>query len=116
MSRSVLARWRAASGTSSRPTTTATPTTLDGSSPPTTRSTSKDNPRWVGANHLGHIIDDMAKYRHTPANGYAVGFWSFLERLIYLAVSQNDPYEIADYYAQRYAAIKAAREQEVDHA
>lgn len=76
----------------------------------------KDNPQCVGANYLGHIIDDMAKYRHTPANGYAVGFWSFLERLIYLAVSQNDPYEIADYYAQRYAAIKAAREQEVDHA
>ena len=35
----------------------------------------KDNPRRVGDNYLGHIIDDMAKHRHSPANGYAVGFW-----------------------------------------
>ena len=72
----------------------------------------KDNPRRVGDNYLGHIIDDMAKHRHSPANGYAVGFWSFLERLIYLAVTQNDPYEVAECVAQRYAAIKASRAQE----
>ena len=76
----------------------------------------KDNPRWVGANNLGWIAADMAKHQDTPANGYAVGFWSFVERLIYLAVSQHDHYEIAERVAQRYAAIKAAREQEVDHA
>lgn len=76
----------------------------------------KENPFWVGSGNLGWIVADMAKHHDTPAKGYAVGFWAFVEQLLYLATTQHDHYAIAERDAQRYAAIKAAREQEADHA
>ncbi len=66
----------------------------------------KQNPFWVGAGNLGLIAADMSKHQDTPADGYAVGFWAFIEQLLYLAIEQHDHYAIAERDAQRCAAIE----------
>ena len=77
----------------------------------------KENPFWVGSGQMGRIVQDMHAHEcGTATHGYAVGFWAFVEQLLYLATTQHDHYAIAERDAQRYAAIKAAREQEADHA
>ena len=72
----------------------------------------KENP-----NSIGYLISTIARDMHknkstTAMEGYAIGFWNFIEKLLYLATTQNDHYAIAERDAQCYAAIKAAREAE----
>lgn len=56
----------------------------------------KDNPFWVGAGFLGRIVADMAKHQDSSANGYGVGFCSFIEQLLFLAATQWDVYALAE--------------------
>jgi hypothetical protein len=70
----------------------------------------KQNPFWVGSGKLGWLIKDMHKHADTTENGYAVGFCSFLEQLLYIAATHTDHYALAEKDAQHYAAIKADRE------
>lgn len=73
----------------------------------------KQNPSWVGSGQMGRIVQDMHAHEcGTATHGYAVGFWAFVEQLLYLATTQHDHYAIAERDAQRYAEIKATRETE----
>lgn len=75
----------------------------------------KQNPFWVGSGTLGTLIEDMAQHpRGEAMHGYAVGFFAFLEQLLYAAANSTDHYAIAERDAQRYAEIKAARETEAE--
>lgn len=75
----------------------------------------KQNPFWVGSGTLGTLIEDMAQHpRGEAMHGYAVGFFAFLEQLLYVAANSADHYAIAERDAQRYAAILAARETEAE--
>lgn len=77
----------------------------------------KENPFWVGSGQMGRIVQDMHQHEvGTTTHGYAVGFWAFVEQLLYLTVTQNDHYAIAERDAQRYAAILAARETKAEGA
>lgn len=69
----------------------------------------KQNPCLVGSCVVGDIIRDMAQDRRVDATyGYGVGFFAFLEKLIYIAAKHADLYAIAEREAQHYAAIKAS--------
>ena len=69
----------------------------------------KQNPCLVGSCVVGDIIRDMAQDRRVDATyGYGVGFFAFLEKLIYIAAKHADLYAIAEREAQHYAVIKAS--------
>lgn len=68
----------------------------------------KQNPDGVGSGKLGWIVSDMAKcVDDSELKGYAVGFWAFMEHLIYIAATKYDHYGIAEEQAKRYADWKA---------
>lgn len=50
--------------------------------------------------------------RGDSRNGYSVGFFSFVEHLLYIAATKIDHYAFAEVQAQYYAAATAAREKE----
>lgn len=77
----------------------------------------KENPAWVGGNLLALVAKDMAEVEDdSDAKGYAVGFWSFIEILLYQAVHRMDHYALAEADAQRYVSILAERKDGVSHA
>jgi len=68
----------------------------------------KQNPCLVGSWMLSSIIEDMAQHQRVDATyGYGVGFFAFLEKLIYIAAKHADLYAIAEREAQHYAVVKA---------
>jgi hypothetical protein len=74
----------------------------------------KDNPFWVGSGTTGHLVHAMQKHEAgTTMNGYAVGFWAFIEKMIYFAATGTDHYSVAERDAERTAAALATYEQEV---
>lgn len=73
----------------------------------------KQNPGAAGSNIISHLIDDMDQHLSgIDKCGYAVGFWSFIEQLLYVAAITTDHHAIAQQDADRYAAIRAARKTE----
>lgn len=77
----------------------------------------KENPAWVGGNLLGLVAKDMAEVEDdSDTKGYAVGFWAFIEMMLYQAAHRMDHYALAEADAQRYVAILAEREDGVRHA
>lgn len=75
----------------------------------------KQNKSLVGSARLGWIVSDMAKARADDTRGYAIGFWSFVEQLLYVAATRVDHYSIAEEQAQRYATWKAEADKESNH-
>ncbi len=74
----------------------------------------KDNPSWVESNKLGIIASDIDFTDESGAKGYWVGFFSYLERLIYAQAKHIDVFADVDLVNARYAKIKAARELEAE--
>ncbi len=56
----------------------------------------KDNPFWVGSNVLGEIVADIDFKDESKAKGYWVGFFSQLERLIYIGAQHQDVFDAVD--------------------
>ena len=54
----------------------------------------KDNPTCVGGNLLGHIATDMDFHDASAKRGYWIGFFSFLEQLIYTQATQQPVFEM----------------------
>lgn len=69
----------------------------------------KDNPCLVGSNTLGHIVKDIDFSDESSANGYWVGFFSHLERLIHAAAKHMDVFADVDRVNAYYAEITAQR-------
>ena len=73
----------------------------------------KENPFRAGSGQTDLIARDMPRHECGDAmSGYAVGFWSFIEQMLYQAAHQTDHYAMAEAGAQRYVAIKAECELE----
>ena len=70
----------------------------------------KDNPRVVGSNMLGNIVEDIDFSDKSCATGYWVGFFSQLERLIFISAQLVDVFADVDKINARYAEIKAKRQ------
>jgi hypothetical protein len=67
----------------------------------------KDNPYRVGSNALGRIAEDIDFKDETGASGYWVGFFSFLEQLIYASARQGDVFAYVDRLNASYAEMEA---------
>ena len=52
----------------------------------------KDNPIMVGHNLLGRIATDMDFHDASAKRGYWIGFFSYLEQLIYAQATQRPPF------------------------
>lgn len=64
-----------------------------------------------GINLLGHIAA-ATDFADPETKGYWVGFYSFLERLIFQFSQNNDAWSYFERLNEEYAAINAARTQE----
>ncbi|RXZ38149.1 hypothetical protein D9O50_00955 [Oxalobacteraceae bacterium CAVE-383] len=64
----------------------------------------KDNPDMCGANSLGHIASNIDFKDESDAQGYWVGFFSHLERIIFAQAQRMDVFDDIDrinaYYAK----------------
>ena len=58
----------------------------------------KDNPQTVGHNLLGHIATDMDFHDTSAKRGYWIGFFTYLEQLIYAQVAQRRVFEDLERY------------------
>lgn len=68
----------------------------------------KQGPHLVGSGLLATVIKDMAQHPSgSDTYGYAVGFCSFLEQLLFIAGERGDHYAILEIEAQRQFALKA---------
>lgn len=75
----------------------------------------KENPALIGSGCLEDIAKDMAKCASdSDTKGYAVGFWSFVEEMLYVAATKYDHYAMAEEKAQHWAALKAEADKEGD--
>lgn len=75
----------------------------------------KDNPQWVASNILGSLVSDMAAHKQgTGMDGYAVGFWSALERLLYRAATRENHWDVMQEVQDRYDAINTARDNDIE--
>ncbi|MBC3864342.1 hypothetical protein H8K32_19785 [Undibacterium jejuense] len=72
----------------------------------------KDNRCMAGSNLLGHIALDIDFSDTSPAKGYWVGFFSYLENLIYEAAREIDIFSDVDEVHRATASIVFARMQE----
>ena len=54
----------------------------------------KDNPLRAGTNLLGNIASEIRFDDPTAASGYWIGFFSFLEQLIYTQATQQPVFEM----------------------
>ena len=66
----------------------------------------------VGANLLGHIASSIDFADDSEAKGYWVGFFSYLERLIYFGAKSIDVFGDVDSLMARDVEIDAARKRE----
>ena len=56
----------------------------------------KDNPEVVGQNLLGRIVTDMDFHDASAKRGYRIGFFSYLEQLIYAQAVQGPVFDHLD--------------------
>jgi hypothetical protein len=70
----------------------------------------KDNPDMCGANSLGHIAMDIDFMDESDAKGYWVGFFSYLERLIFAQTQWMDVFGDVDRIKACYARRNGKRD------
>lgn len=77
----------------------------------------KDNPAVVASNQLGLIVNDMDFDDTSAAKGYWVGFFSYLERLLYAQAKRMDVFaDLEQLKAQHEVFMdKYLRQQDDDH-
>ena len=71
----------------------------------------KANPSVVDSNILGHVAADIDFADGTGTEGYWVGFFTFLERMIYHFSRDYDAWGYFEQVDKKYVAIAVAREQ-----
>ena len=73
----------------------------------------KDNPSVSASNVIGKIVSDIAAHPHgTAMDGYAVGFWSAIEKILFRGACLEDHWDMIQSIQDRYDGINAARETE----
>lgn len=71
-----------------------------------------DNPSLAGSNIITQIATDMRFADDTPAKGYRVGFFSFLEMMVYQFSCDHDVCHYLDSINEAYALAERARGEE----
>ncbi|MCU7936155.1 MAG: hypothetical protein KZQ99_14970 [Candidatus Thiodiazotropha sp. (ex Dulcina madagascariensis)] len=72
----------------------------------------KANPPLVGSNIISQIVADIEFADDSDARGYRVGFFSFLEMMVYRFSCDHDVWSYYNRISEVYTTVKEAREQE----